>query len=172
MLDQLPSEVVATIRQFRAAELSTLAKDGTPIVWPVSGLFLPQRGQIMFTTSIGFPQKAFNIERNPNVSILYSDPTGSGLKNPAHVLVQGKATLSKVTTWNEDLDEFWQLLSIRQPPSRGFTEYRLSRWFLDWYYMRILIYVKATRVKWWPRGDYAAPARSLGSAAQEARHVA
>lgn len=173
MFDQLPPEVHATIRQFRVAELSTLAKDSTPITWPVTGLFQPERGRVVFTTSIGLPQKALNIARNPKVSVLYSDPTGSGLREPAHVLLQGDATLSEVTTWNDDLDELWQLLAIRQPASKSFAEYRLARWFMDWYFMRILIYVKPRRVAWWARGDYAGPPRTLGSAAtEEASRVA
>ena len=38
------------------------------------------------------PQKAFNIRRNPKVSMLFSEPTGSGIDVPGAVLVQGDAT--------------------------------------------------------------------------------
>ena len=38
------------------------------------------------TTSIGLPQKAFNIRRNPQVSLSFSEPTGSGVAKPGAVL--------------------------------------------------------------------------------------
>jgi hypothetical protein len=34
---------------------------------------------LLITTSIAFPQKAFNIRRDARVALLFSDPTGSGL---------------------------------------------------------------------------------------------
>jgi hypothetical protein len=38
--------------------------------------------------------KAFNVRRNPHVSLLFSDATGSGLTDPPMVLVQGDAAVS------------------------------------------------------------------------------
>ena len=38
------------------------------------------------------PQKAFNIRRNPKVSMLFFEPTDSGIDVPGAVLVQGQAT--------------------------------------------------------------------------------
>jgi general stress protein 26 len=166
VLERLPHEVVATIRKFRAAELTTLAKDGTPITWPLCGLFQPDKDRIVFSTSIGLPQKALNVQRSSKVSVLYSDPTGSGLKNPAHVLVQGDATVSDVTTWDDDLDELWQMLAVRQPPSKDFAEYRLARWLMDWYFIRLLIYVKPKKIRWWAGGDYASPAQTIESSSE------
>ena len=46
----------------------------------------------MIATSIGLPQKAFNVRRNPKVSMLFSEPTGSGVAEPGAVLIQGDAT--------------------------------------------------------------------------------
>ncbi len=87
----LPPEVGEVFRKFRTCEFSTLARDGAPITWPLVTLWRPEEGRFVLTTSIGLPQKAFNIRRNPRVSLLFSDPTASGLENPPAVLVQGDA---------------------------------------------------------------------------------
>ena len=133
------------MRAFRTCEFAMLAKDGTPIVWPTSPLYRPATRQFLVTTSIGLPQKAFNVRRNPRVSLLVSNPTGSGLVSPPAVLVQGDAQVSdEIHTWNEDLAEFWPLLGQRQPASRLMHSSALMRYLADWYYMRLLIYPEPT----------------------------
>ena len=83
----LPPPVASVIREYRVCEFSTLTKDGTPITWPLAARYLPDRSRFLLTTSIGFSQKASHISRNPHVSLLFSDATGSGLENPPSVLV-------------------------------------------------------------------------------------
>ena len=92
----IPAEVEAVFREFRTCEFTTLARDGTPITWPMLPFWRPDTGQFMTTTSIGLPDKAFNIRRDPRVSLLFSDPTGSGLDNPPTVLVQGHAGITGI----------------------------------------------------------------------------
>jgi hypothetical protein len=71
------------------------------------------------TTSIGLPQKAFNIRRNPKVSMLFSEPTGSGVAQPGAVLIQGDAVAEDriVTDVSSDTDlaALMETLVIRQP---------------------------------------------------------
>ena len=43
------------------------------------------------TTGLGYPKKANDARANPLVSLLFSDPTGSGLRDAPMVLVQGTA---------------------------------------------------------------------------------
>lgn len=151
----LPTPVEAVFRAFHTCELSTLAKDGTPIVWPTTALYLPERGQFLITTSIAFPQKAFNIRRNPHVSLLFSNPTGSGLDQPPAVLVQGDATVTDdIVTWNKDLAIFWPHLYRLQPTGKWYSANALTRWFTDWYFMRLLIYITPRSMRWWPNGDF------------------
>lgn len=158
----LPAEVEAVFRQFRAAELATLAKDGTPLAWPVVALYQPERGRFLATTSIALPQKAYNIRRDGRVSLLYSDPTASGLVAPPAVLVQGDATApDEIVTWNDDLRDLWGLLAVRQPSSTGNGANAFSRWLLDWYYMRLLLPIVPRRIRWWPEGDFTRPAREI-----------
>jgi hypothetical protein len=150
----LPAPVDAVVRAFHTCEFATLARDGTPIVWPTAALYLPARGQFLITTSIALPQKAFNIRRNPRVSLLFSNPTGSGLDHPAAVLVQGDATVTDdIVTWNEDLALFWPRLYRLQPFGKVYSANALTRWLTDWYFMRLLIYITPRSIRWWPQGD-------------------
>jgi Pyridoxamine 5'-phosphate oxidase len=91
----VPLEVEAVFHEFRTCELSTVAKNGTPLTWPTTALYEPEHDRFLITTSIGLPQKAFNIRRNPRVALLFSNPTGSGLSHPPAVLVQGDARVSE-----------------------------------------------------------------------------
>ena len=78
----LPPKVEEVFREFRACEFSMLARDGTPITWPAVTLWQPEEERFVLTTSIGLPRKAFNIRRETKVSLLFSDPTASGLEDP------------------------------------------------------------------------------------------
>lgn len=158
---ELPAGVEATLSSFLCCELASVAKDGTPLAWPVVPLYLPDRGEFLLTTTIGFPVKALNIEREPRVSLLFSDATGSGLQHPPVVLVTGNARVADgVQTWGQDLGSHWQRVGAVQPASRRFTRTPLMRWFMDWYYMRLVIYVTPVAVQWWPdRGMTGAPSQ-------------
>jgi hypothetical protein len=150
----LPAPVDAVFRAFHTCEFATLANDGTPIVWPTTALYLPERGQFLITTSIALPQKVFNIRRNRRVSLFFSNPTGSGLDHPPAVLVQGDATVTDdVVTWNEDLANFWPRLYRLQPFGKWYSANAVTRWLMDWYFMRLLLYITPRSIRWWPNGD-------------------
>jgi hypothetical protein len=152
----IPSELEEVFREFRTCEFSTLAKDSTPITWPVTPLYQPDKGHFLITTSIGLPQKAFNIRRNSRVSLLFSNSTGSGLLDPPAVLIQGDAQAPDeiVTTWSKDLEDFaWQVFP-RQPAGELYSSNWLMRHLFDWYYMRLLITVSPKRILWWDHGDF------------------
>lgn len=162
-----PAEVERVFRDFRCAEMGTVAKDGTPIAWPIIVLYRPERGCFVTTTSIGLPQKAFNLRRDPRVSLLYSDPTGSGLVDPPAVLVQGEATVSRdIVTWDEDLHDLWKLLAVRQPAANMFSSNWFMRRLMGWYFMRLIITIVPKQVLLWESGDFTRPAREI-----EVRHV-
>ena len=87
----LPPEVEEVFREFRTCEFSTLSRDGTPIAWPLVTLWQHEERSFVLTTSIGTARKALSIRRDGRVSLLFSDPTASGLEDPPAVLVQGDA---------------------------------------------------------------------------------
>ena len=154
----LPSEVEAVCNEFRTCEFTTIAKDGTPISWPITSTFEPETGRFLLMTAIGLAQKVFNIRRNSRVSLLFSNPTGSGLLNPPSVLVQGTAQAPDVVevspARNEILKKCWHQIMRFQPSSPVFGEDALSHYFFDWYYMRLVISVHPQRICWWEQGDF------------------
>lgn len=150
----LPAPVAEVLAAFRCCEVSTLTAAGAPVTWPAVALHLPEQGQLVLSTSIGFPVKALNLRRDPRVSLLFSDPTGSGLTDPSHVLVQGHARVSDdVRTWGGDLTAHWARVGALQPVSRFFSRTPPVRWFMGFYYQRLVIHVTPSRVRWWPHGD-------------------
>jgi hypothetical protein len=158
----VPPEVEAVFCQVRTCEFTTLAKDGTPITWPTVALYEPAKGRFVITTSIGLPQKAYNVRRTPRVAMLYSNSTGSGLDAPPAVLVQGQAVCpDQIVTQSDELDALGRLIMVRQPVSARYSANRLTRWLSDWYMMRLLIYVRPHRIRWWPHGDFSRPAVEL-----------
>lgn len=114
----LPPEVEAVFHQFRTAEMSTIARDGTPVTVEVTPVWQPDRGRFLVTASIGLPRKAYNARRNPQVALLYSDPTASALPQPPAVLVQGQATVSELVTCDDELASYWLVLWTKQPIGR------------------------------------------------------
>lgn len=159
----LPSEVDAVFREFRVCEFTTLARDGTPTTWPTAARYEPEHMRFLITTSIGLPQKAFNIRRNSRVALLFSNPTGSGLASPPTVLVQGDAVApDTIVTSVEGLEDYWRdTVFRRQPASEALSATALMRKLMDWYYMRLLIFVTPRAILWWPAGDLTRPARRL-----------
>ena len=91
MTASLPSDVRAVFDRFVTTELTTVDSAGQPITWPVTPYYKQGDPWIDVTTGLGLPKKANDAQANPLVSILFSDPTGSGLKDPPTVLVQGSA---------------------------------------------------------------------------------
>lgn len=156
MLSQLPPRVLAALHAYRTCEMATVARDGTPTATPVTPVILPNEDRLVITTSIGLPNKAFAVRRDGRVSLLFSDPTASEVASPPLVLIQGDAVCpDRVETWTPELARLWQTLAARQPPTAMFRANALTRWFFDWYYMRLLISVTPRRVRWWERGALA-----------------
>ncbi|BEL10354.1 hypothetical protein Q0Z83_085450 [Actinoplanes sichuanensis] len=141
-----PTALHKTLQAYRTCEFATLTKSGAPVAWPTSGLVRPD-GTILLTTSLGYPQKAFNVRRDGRVALLFSDPTASGLKQPEQILVRGDAICpDEVHVRPEgDLAEFWELLLARQPHSQSYLDWPMTA-MTDFYYMRLLITITPTEV--------------------------
>jgi pyridoxamine 5'-phosphate oxidase-like protein len=153
----IPGEVEAVFREFRTCEFSTLARDGTPVTWPMLPFWRPDTGQFLTTTSIGLADKALNIRRNPRVSLLFSDSTGSRLTNPPAVLVQSDAVApDTVQTSIGSYEREVKLVYRRQPSGAIWSSNPLMRWYFDWYFMRLEIVVTPLRILWWTGGDVSA----------------
>ncbi len=151
------------IEGYFTCEFTTLARDGSPVTWPVSPRLLAD-GRFLTTTSIGMPQKAFNIRRNPKVSMLFSEPTGSGVAEPGAVLVQGDATAEDRIVTDISADPDLEALSatiMGRQPAGAFWSSWLGKRVLPAYYQRILIYVTPRRALFWPTRDFSAAPEEL-----------
>jgi len=159
----VPPEVEEVFLEFRTCEMSTLARDGSPITWPTMPFWRSGEGRFLITTSIGLPHKAFNIRRNPRVSLLFSNPRASGLTDPSAVLVQGDAEApDEVETTLEGFEDEMRQALRRQPAGGNYSGNPLTRYLFDWYYMRLMIHVTPRRILWWPGGDFEQAPRQVG----------
>jgi hypothetical protein len=148
----LPLEIQHVFDRFLTAEFTTIDAHGRPICWPLTPYYEPGDPCIDVTTALGFPKKADDARANPKVSLLFSDPTGSGLDGPPQVLVQGIAEVD-----DRDLDanrERYRRESVAKLPGTAKLQppKPLLRLF-DWYFTRLYLHVRPERVYVWPGGD-------------------
>ncbi len=163
----LPADVTAVIRDFYTCEFTTVNRQGQPMTWPAVPYFDEAAGRIVCAVSIAFPVKAYNARRHPQVSLLYSDPTGSGLVRPPAVLVQGEAEVAEVLDYGPDIIGLFRIVSRRQPDSSRFTSNRIVRNLFRWYlFQRIALTVTPRRLLVWPGGDFSQAPTEI-----EAAHV-
>jgi Pyridoxamine 5'-phosphate oxidase len=152
----MPTDFIDVIDGYFTCEFTTIGRDGSPQTWPVSPRLLAD-GRFLVATSIGLPQKALNIRRNPRVSMLFSEPTGSGISEPGAVLIQGDATsedrvIADVTA-DPDFEALAETLTIRQPAGAFMTS-QLGRRLFWAYHLRLLIHVTPRRAFHWPDRDF------------------
>ena len=154
--------------RFITTELTTVDRSGQPITWPVTPYYTRSGPCVDVTTGLGYPKKANDARANPLVSLLFSDPTGSGLRDAQMVLVQGLAEVD-----DSDLEanraRYARESAVKLPAiSKMMPPERLQR-FLSWYFTRIYIHVRPERVYLWPGGDVAAEPRLFDAHMEEVR---
>ncbi len=152
MTASLPPDVQAVFDRFITTELTTIDRAGQPITWPVTPYYRPGDPCIDVTTGLGYPKKANDAKANPFVSLLFSDPTGSGLQDPPVVLVQGSADVddrdleaNRRRYGTESLEKLPGLRRLDPPDA-------LKR-YLSWYYTRIYVHVRPERIYVWHSPD-------------------
>ena len=159
----MPTSFLDIIDNYFTCEFTTLSRDGSPVTWPVSPRLLDD-GRFLVTTSIGLPQKAYNIRRNPKVSMLFSEPKGSGIADPGAVLIQGDGTSEdRIVTdpsADKDFEALAETLAARQPAGAMWSSWLGRRMWWS-YYMRILIHVTPRRAWFWPTRDFTSSPEEL-----------
>jgi hypothetical protein len=60
----------------------------------------------------------------------------------------------EIVTSVEGFEDELHMVYQRQPSSRVYSSNPLTRYFMDWYYMRLVIHVTPRRILWWPGGDF------------------
>lgn len=159
----LPTEVLAVFNNFFTTELTTLGKSGYPVTWPVLPVYWPEHQKFFIFTPAGLSQKTVNIRRDPHVSMLFSEPTGSDLERPLAVLVQGLAEApDRMNTTISYLEPELRAVVIaqtrklmrRQPAMKLFMLNPVSKYLMDWYFMRLMITITPQKYLWWQAGDF------------------
>jgi hypothetical protein len=146
-VDALPPDVVDAFGRYHTCELSTVAKDGTPITWPTTPLFQPAEGRFVVGTAIGLNRKALHVRRESRVAMLFSDPTGTTRDVPPRILVQGMARCPEDLYASGPLvHDFWRNIERLQRVPR-MTAMAMRR--LDWYHIRLFLFIRPTRITWW-----------------------
>jgi hypothetical protein len=168
MTSSLPQEVQEAFDRFITCEYTTIDSTGQPIVWPVTPYYESGGPSIDITTGIGYPKKADDAKRHPSVSLLFSDPTGSGVESGIVALVQGTAEVDE-----EDLDanrdRYWRESAEKLPGTKEMHPPKPLRRFVDWYYARIYVHVRPERVFVWPHGDVSSEPQVHDSHLEEVR---
>jgi hypothetical protein len=168
MTATLPADVQKVFDRFITTEFTTVDATGQPITWPVTPYYRPGEECIAITTGLGYPKKAEDARANPHASMLFSDPTGSGLERPPAVLVQGTAVVD-----DDDLEanrERYMRESVEKlPATKSMHPPKFVQRFLTWYYTRIYVQVRPERVYVWPDGDFTREPQLFGSHMEEVR---
>ena len=130
--------------------------------WPTIPFHQHEDGRFLITTSVGLPQKAYNVRRDGRVSLLFSDATASGLTHPPTVLVQGNAACPEnVSTSLEGFEDALAQVFKWQPSSGIYSSNPVMRYLMDWYYMRLSIYVTPRRILYWNGADLSQAPQSI-----------
>jgi hypothetical protein len=168
MTATLPGEVQAVFDRFITTEFTTVDRHGQPITWPLTPYYRPGEPCIDVTTGLGYPKKAKDARANPQVAMLFSDPTGSGLESAPHVLVQGTAEVD-----DRDLDanreRYRREVAQKLPGMASEMPPRAFDRFMSWYFTRIYVHVRPERIYVGSDGDVAVEPQLFDTHLEEVR---
>lgn len=152
MPSSLPPELHQAAERYLTCELVTIDAAGRPIVWPVTPYFRAAEGCIDVSTGVGYPKKADDARCTPQVALLFSDATGSGVADAPTVLVQGIARVD-----DADLDanrrRYEDEMARKLPALHALVPTGPFKRFFSWYYDRIYLHVRPERVYVWAHGE-------------------
>jgi hypothetical protein len=152
MTSTLPPELREVFDRFITTEYVTIDAKGQPIAWPVTPYHHADEGCVDVTTGIGYPKKADDAERHPQVALLFSDPNGSGLTGAPMVLVQGTARVDE-DDLEHNRERYAREGAAKLPAAQKGQPPKFLRGMFAWYYDRIYVHVRPERVYVWPQGD-------------------
>jgi hypothetical protein len=151
MTASLPQDVQQVFDRFITTEFTTVDGRGQPITWPVTPYYSPGAATIDVTTGLGYPKKANDAAANPQVALLFSDPTGAGMENPPTVLVQGTATVDD-RDLQANQERYEREIAEKLPATEDMKPPKPLKKMLTWYYARIYVKVRPERVWIWRDG--------------------
>jgi hypothetical protein len=150
-----PQEVTALFERAITCEYASLTEKGSPITFPLTPYIGDDGRTLDVSTGLTYPAKAERARRNPKVTLLYSDPVGSGLPNAPTVLVYGLATVRDADL-QANIDRYIRLSFAKLPDTyKTMPGFLLRR--MNWYFARIWMQVTPVRMLWWPGGNLDQP---------------
>src|SRR5262245_8970183 len=148
-LIKVPSWANDVFEHYLICEFTTIS-DGKPVTFPLLYFYEPSTGLFTVTSSILFSRKIENIKDNSKVSLLFSNPTGSGVDKHA-VLVQGVARIEE-----EDLDHGWErFLTDWREKETDIDSLPAERVKFGWVWKRIVVRVEPKKITVWKDGNTA-----------------
>jgi hypothetical protein len=164
----LPQDVQNVFERFITTEYTTIDRRGQPITWPVTPYYHHGEGCVDITTGAGYPKKADDARANPHVSLLFSDPTGSGLDGPPMVLVQGTARVDE-DDLRANAERYRRESVVKLPATKDQMPPKLIEGMFSWYYDRIYVHVWPERVYVWEDCDPTKEPRLFDAHMEEVR---
>ena len=168
MTASLPDHIRDVFDRFITTEYTTIDRRGQPITWPVTPYHHTEAGCLDVTTGLGYPKKAWDARENPKVSLLFSDPTGSGIDGAPMVLVQGIADVDD-RDLEANRERYWEESTEKLPGTKNMHPPKFMRGLFNWYYTRIYVHVRPERVFIWPNGDATSEPELFDSHLEEVR---
>jgi hypothetical protein len=168
MTATLPTEVQQVFDRFITTEYTTVDANGQPITWPVTPYYKPGDPCVDISTGLGYPKKAEDARRNPHVSLLFSDPTGSRLERPPAVLVQGTARVDDADL-EANRERYARESLEKLPETKDMYPPKFVQRLFQWYFARIYVKVRPERVYVWDEGDFGREPQLFGSHIDEVR---
>jgi len=168
MTSTLPPQVQEAFARFITTELTTVDAKGQPIAWPVTPFYEPGNATIDVCTAVGLPKKAEDARRHPQVSLLFSEPKGSGIESGIQVLVHGTAEVDDADL-KANRERYEAELPVKIPSSKDMMPPKPVQKLMSWYFERIYVKVRPERVFVWPDGDLGKPPAVHGARIEEVR---
>jgi len=168
MTATLPDQVQQVFDRFITTEFTAFDSTGMPITWPVTPYYSPGAPTVDVTTGIGYPKKAKDACANPKTSLLFSDPTGSGIDGAPMVLVQGTAQVDDHDL-DANADRYARESAVKLPATQEMMPPKLIRRTMSWYFKRLYVRVRPERVYVWENGNPGAEPKLLDTRVEEVR---
>ncbi len=146
-----PEPLLAWIDRSFTCELGTITSAGLPLTYPITPHASLDGRTIDLATGLAYPLKAERARRHPKVGLLFSDPTGTGMRDAPIVLVKGEATVRDADL-QANTDRYVAISMAKFATLGRFLPRSLHRTG-TWYYARIWIHVTPLEILVFPGGD-------------------
>lgn len=146
-----PPALLDWVERSFTCEFATVTSTGQPLTHPITPHASVDGRTIDLATGLAYPLKAERARNHPKVGILFSDPTGTGMRRAPVVFVKGEATVRDADL-QANTDRYVALSMAKFSTIGRLLPTSLHRTG-TWYYARIWIHVTPLEVLVFPDGD-------------------